>query len=309
MPFLEGCGAKAQTAVARARSGRLRVDESFARMVLELLEHDDAGLHAELLGHAALGAVVRHQRLSGNQEVTREDALARILESARRARPTSRVLDAWGGRDQELAEDVAAASLYLPPDVPFSGTVFFVVGYDIGVAAPPDIVLNVGHDHFQSVPSEVSFYAIHEAHHVGFMALRRAPELTELNNPRQLEAIISYMTQLEGMGVHAAYPLRKEQGCLDADQDYRVYVDATEAQRVTRRYAELIAKLASANRLSDDEVGEVLNAMSSGERIWYQFGALACWTMEQSRGRRAVTESIKDPKGFHSTVSDLLARV
>lgn len=309
VPLLGSCRTGPRAVVARQRSGGMRVDESFARSVLEVLEHDDSGIRAKLLEHAALEAVIRHQRLAGNQEATREDALARILESARRTRPTSRILDAWAGRDRELAEYVAGAALYLPPELQFSGTLFFVVGYDIGVAAPPDIVLNVGHDHFQTAPSEVGFYATHEAHHVGFMALRRAPALTELNDPRHLGAIIRYMTQLEGMGVHAAYLLRKERGCLGADHDYRVYADAAEAHRVTARYAELTTTLSKASRLSDEDVGAILNAMSSGERVWYQFGALACWTMEQARGRRALTESIEAPDLFDATVSDLLARV
>lgn len=283
------------------------MDESFARVVLDLLEHDDADLRGKLLEHAALAAIVRHQRLAGNQDVTREDALARILDAARRARPTSRVLDTWAGRERELAECVDAAALYLPPQPKFSGTVFFVLGYDIGVAAPPDIVLNVGHDHFQTAPSEVGFYATHEAHHVGFLALRRVPSLTDLNEPRHLRAIVRYMTQLEGMGVHAAYPLRRDRGCLGADRDYRIYTDPAEARRVTARYAELIASLSKVTRLSDEEVGAVLDAMSSGERVWYQFGALACWTMERACGRDAVAEAVANPELFDNTVSELVA--
>jgi hypothetical protein len=42
-------------------------------------------------------------------------------------------------------------------------------------------------------------------------------------------------------------------------------------------------------------------------RIWYQFGALACWTMERASGRRALTESITNQDLFDGTVSDLIA--
>jgi hypothetical protein len=54
-------------------------------------------------------------------------------------------------------------------------------------------------------------------------------------------------------------------------------------------------------------VGALLTAMSSGERIWYQFGALACWELERTRGRPALIASITSPDLFAKVVSDLLA--
>ena len=77
-PLLGSCRTSHRATGARLRSA-IRVDESFARLVLELLEHDEAGVRAMLLGHSALAAVVRHQRLAGNQDATTENALARIL--------------------------------------------------------------------------------------------------------------------------------------------------------------------------------------------------------------------------------------
>lgn len=305
-PLFVGC-AKPVRSPGAPRESAHRVDSSFARLLLEA--HDLPVRRQKLLEHGALSAMLRHQRLAGNSGATREEVLAKILDSVKRNPVTASVLDAWRGREQELAEHADAAASLLPPEGRFAGTVYLVMGYDIGVAAPPDIVLNVAHEHFLHDPSELGFYATHEAHHVGFLGSRRAPALVELNEPQRLESVVRYMTQLEGMGVHAAYARRRALGALAADRDYRIYLDPTEARRVSARYAQLCAPLATARRLTDAEVGTVLEGMSSGERVWYQFGALACWTLEREKGARALVESIERPRIFQETVSRLLASV
>jgi hypothetical protein len=281
----------------------VHVDASFARAVIQ----SHVGLEQKLLDHPALAAMVRHQRMSGRQDATPASVLASVLDAVRRAPPTSHVLDAWREHHAELADDVAAAAAYLPAGSRFTGTVYLVVGYDIGVASPPDILLNVAHEHFQDAPSELGFYAAHEAHHVGFLAVRPFPALTHLDDPVQLRSIVAYMTQLEGMGVHAAYPLRRDRGGLRSDRDYRVYTDSSEARRVTARYAEILAMLAQPGNISDKDIAIILGAMSSGERLWYQLGALACATLERTRGRGALIDSIASPREFDRVVAELLA--
>jgi hypothetical protein len=291
---------------AQRSSRTIRVDDSFARIAFELGTRDDADLGHKLLAHPALAAILRHEGMAGNRKATPNTTLDRILSSVRRAPPTSRVLDAWAGRDDELADFVGAAASYLASDVAFGGTVYLIVGYDIGIAASPDIALNVAHGHFQADPRELGFYATHEAHHIGFFALRGTPEVKQLNEPEQLLTLVRFYTQLEGMGVHAAYPVRAQHGALAGDADYSVYTDSAAAERVTSRYADVVDRI-SADRLGDDDVGQILGAMSSGERLWYQFGALVCSALERSRGRQAVIESITKPELFWAEATDLLA--
>lgn len=300
-PGVAGCKAGRRTISPSPGSALSRVDASFARALLS--KRCD---RTKLLQHDALGAIVRHERLAGNAGATAEELLDRVLESVEGSPKKASVLDAWDGRERELIELADAASLFLPSGSRFTGTIYLVIGYDIGVAAPPDIVLNVAHEHFLSAPSELGYYVVHEAHHVGFLRLRPAPSMTELSDPEKLQSVIRYMTQLEGMGVHAAFPPRRERGHLEADGDYRVYVDPAEARRVTTRYADLIAPLAESTHLSDREVGTLLGAMSSSERIWYRFGALVCQALERERGRRALIDSIQNPKDFEATAATLL---
>jgi hypothetical protein len=72
------------------------------------------------------------------------------------------------------------------------------------------------------------------------------------------------------------------------------------------RYRELIARATSASMIADQDVGTILTVMSSGERVWYRFGALACWTLERTRGRSALIAAITDPSVFSETTSELL---
>lgn len=297
--------AQDHSAAARPKK-RIRIDDSFARLALSSVDHASLDLRSKMLAHPALAALLRHQRLGGNRGGTLAALLDSVLESVRRSRPASGVLDAWTGREGELGAFVEAAALHLPGHLAFSGTVYLVMGYDIGVAAPPDLALNVGHEHFLNDPRELGFYATHEAHHVGFMTLRQPPALVELNEPERLQGIIRYMTQLEGMGVHAVFDVRAKHSALSADADYRIYTDPAEGQRVTARYAELVSKLSAAGPIPDDDVGMILNGMSSGERVWYRFGAFVSWTLERSRGRNALIQSITNPEIFWAVAEDLL---
>jgi len=293
--------------LARPDASRsIAVDDGFARLALKAKDRDDADLRSRLLSHPALHAMARHQRMAGSANAAPAAVLDRVLAEVRRTRPGPRVLEAWAGRYGDLGRHVVAAEALLPPGTRFGGTVFLVAGYDLGVAAPPDLLLNVAHPHFLADPRELGFYATHEAHHAGFLSLRPPPALRDLQDPARLREIVAYFTQLEGLGVHAAYALRKRQGALGADADYQVYTDPAAARRATARYAELRARIAGTQRLPDAEVGAVLEAMSSGERIWYRFGAQVAAAIERDQGRAALVDAIVHKARFQAAAESLL---
>ncbi len=305
VPGVFSCKAGRHSVLARPRRP-VRIDDSFARLLLRSGDLLSPDLRKKMLSHSALAALLRHQHLMGNQNSTSETLLDSILESVNRTHPTSDVLDAWAGREAVLSASVEDSAHHLPEDVMFKGTVYFVIGYDIGVATPPDLALNVGHEHFLNDSRELGFYATHEAHHVGFMTVRRPPALVELNKPKRLRDVIRYMTQLEGMGVHAVFNARARHDALSADDDYRIYTDRAEGQRVITRYAKLISKIQSDSPISDDDVGTILNDMSSGKRIWYRFGALVSWTLERTRGRGVLIQSIRKPDIFWDVAEEMI---
>lgn len=283
----------------------LPVDASFAEGVMRAL--GGARVRAELLRHPALAAIHRHRRLSGAPPTSDAALLDQVLRTARANAPRGRALAAWRARLPALRAAADAAGRYLPGAPRFTGSIHLVMGYDIGVAAPPDVLINLGHPHFERDPGEVPHYVTHEAHHVGFMRHRTLPPLAGLTDPRRLKAVVRTFTQLEGMGVHAAWWTRRAAGAEAGDADYRVYGDAVAARAVTRRYKALWARLDAATTLSQAEVGEVLTAMSSGQRLWYRFGALVAQRLERAQGRAALVASVRVPAAFDDTADALLA--
>jgi hypothetical protein len=279
---------------------RLSVDDTFARVALA------GGDHRALLTSGALAAVQRHRSLTGAPAKSAGAVLEELLGKIKERAAAARVLRHWRGRHAELVRCAAAARRHLPTDVGLEGTIFLAAGYDIGVVSPPDVVLNVAHPHFTAAPAELCHYVTHEVHHLGFLAVRPMPDLRRAVRTRDgVLALIRYTTQLEGMAVHAAYAPRQAAGALAADADYRVYRDPRHARDVRRAYAARIRQV-QAGAFSAQLVGEVLTALSSGERLWYRYGALVAREIEARGGREALVRTIRDPGAFDRVADELM---
>ena len=285
-----------------------QVDLSFAQLALEYQKQPTAELQAQLLAHPALAAVQRHSRLVMSRlQIDRSKLLANLLDQPSYPEQTGKVRAHWQPRKAALQTAAKACLSLLPDDVSLRGTTFFGVNYDLGVAAPPDIVLNAAHEHFRSRPEEIEYYATHEWHHVGFMPSQPMPRLTGLYKPSTLRRVIKYFTQLEGMAVHAAYAGRKRGQALATDADYIVYLDSSVAESVVARYRQLLQRTESQDELSETAVGKILEAMSSSERLWYRFGALVAWTIEERNDRETLARTVNEPWVFYEKAAELLA--
>ena len=278
------------------------VSRSFARLALAL----PPVTPRRLASTPALAALVRHQRMMGN--VIKPGALLTSILKKKIDIPAARTtLEAWRGRDSALLRYARAAKRYMPPGIDINGTIFFVTGYDIGVASPPDVAINIAHPRFLADPAEVGHYVTHEVHHLGFMARQRMPSLRRMEQPTVMATIIKHMTQMEGMAVHAAYPVRAAVDALEADADYGVYRHKEQAKKTIARYADIMALTKQKGPLSRDQINTILGAMSSGERLWYRFGALVARRVEREHGRAALARTIDDPSPFHAAAAELLS--
>jgi len=114
---------------------------------------------------------------------------------------------------------------------------------------------------------------------------------------------------MEGMAVHAAYAGRMSAGALGADADYAVYRDKEEAKKTMGRYAEILSQARQKAPLSRQQINTVLGAMSSGERLWYRFGALAARRVERDHGTTTLAGTVDDPARFHAAALALLAEL
>ena len=271
------------------------IDLSFAERSLA-----GAGVD-ELAGHPAVTALVRHQRMTGNRHPDPRRIVTKILERLPDADRTAAVLAAWRAQAPALQAAMEAASEYLPTGSPGPQHLYAVIGYDIGVAAPPDVVLNAGHERFLADPTEGIYYGCHEAHHVGFLHHRVFPDVTALGEPGVLAEVVDFVTQMEGMAVHAARPLREQAGAMAADPDYSVYLSEEKASEVTAAWTAQRARCGTTGPDTGDVIGEVMDAMTSGGRLAYMYGAVVCERIEKGYGRAALVASILDPTAFYAT--------
>ncbi len=293
-------------AVAPPARADFAVDDTFARLALRHLGGED--LRAELLALPALAAIVRHHHMSGNRGATAEQVLDATLGDPIDIDGAQRVLAYWAGREAELRLRADDALALLPADANLAGSAFLVVGYDIGVAAPPDVLLNAAHPRFIDDPAELGFYLTHEAHHVGFLDRQPIPPMDRLTDPDVLLGMIAFFTRLEGMAVHAAFGPRRAAGRLAGDPDYAVYTDDAFAASVVAAYRATLDQLDAVRPLTAEAMRAALGAMSSGSRLWYRFGALVCRRLEASGGPAAVVASIDDPTRFAAAARELVDR-
>ena len=291
----------------RGSGSRIMVDASFAELAFGHLRGPGPATRRRLVEHPALAALLRHRRMTGGGLATLEGLLERVLGRVD-VEGGERVLGYWSGRESELAGAGLRALRYLPAGTRLRGRLFLVVGYDIGVVAPPDTAINIAHPHFVGLPREVAHYATHECHHLGFLARRVMPSLERLEDPGRFKEVVRFMTQMEGMAVHAAYLPRKLASELEADQDYAVYLRPRVAGEVVGRFAEIWRSLDDGRTLDRERVGTILQAMSSGERLWYHFGALVCREIERARGRERLLDCIDEPETFWGTACEVMER-
>ena len=290
------------------RSSELTVDCEFAVLTLQWAATKDPAIRTRLEAHPALASLVQHQKISGNAAASASTLLDGILGKAVDVDAVSSVLDWARDHEDEVSRHALMALEYLPASVHLFGRIYLVTGYDIGIASPPDVAINVAHDHFLDAPQEIEHYATHEAHHLGFLALRRPPALAGLDDPHRLLEVVHFFTQMEGMAVHAAYPERRLARALETDSDYRIYTDQVHARSICSRYLEVLSPALAGEPLRDQDVGTILGAMSSSERLWYRVGALVSEQIEREQGRGALIASIQAPEMFRAATETLLTR-
>lgn len=271
-------------------------DWNFARRILE---SDPNSPHTDLFELPAFAALIRHQILSGNPSPDEDILLSGVLQNIPDRNGARILMEKWENRDNDIIEYSREALRYLPCKTWLSGRIFFVTGYDIGIAAPPDVAINIAHQHFINHPDDVGYYLTHEVHHLGFLSYRTMPPIMEsLRTRKGLLDLIFFMTQMEGMAVHAAYNRRKAEGHLEDDDDYRLYYDPAKCLHIRTRFREICDSIADKESPSDAEISATLNAMSSGERLWYRYGALVSAKLENEHGLEALVASIEEPDIF-----------
>ncbi len=287
-------------------------DFSFIDAMRQYRENPTTEQKQKLAAHPAIGAIARHHQMTRGSSAANEELLEEMLARERDPKKTQRIVEYWRQRPGELRRLIRAAFSYLPQDTHLDGRVFFVTHHNDCIVAPPDAVVDLSLPFFTD-PEAIGVTILHEVHHIGFIHHQKydGPYLTE--EPERLLKLVQYATQMEGMAVHAVYPIIKDRLTPELlsgrfTQDYRVYVDPAHANEICRAYSRIYRQVSQAKTLTDGEVETILTDMTNGKRLWYQFGAWIAWEIEKNQGVTRLAESIRQPRIFQATADKLMVR-
>jgi Putative zinc dependent peptidase (DUF5700) len=293
----------------------LAFDASFARQAIEYLRSNDRDLIEGMAESPAISHILNHAR-NFDYDVPKESRTALVSslvgpqnKQAGRSAICARSIAYFSGPMLSDPHWINDALGYLPADFRFHGTLFLTFGYDIGVAFGPNASLNCTHSHFDDHPRELLYYAIHELHHVGFMAYQKPPKMLDMKSCADLLHLVEYSTQMEGMAVLAAYKRRHEDHALADDPDYVALEDGKRMQADLASYFRDYDYLKSRRtQLADPDAWAIIERMSSGERLWYRIGAYMAQRIEASKGRAVLATLIKQgPEQFIATYESLFS--
>jgi len=192
---------------------------------------------------------------------------------------------------------------YLPAGVAADATLHITWGYDIGVSTEGHASLNFAHPHFLADPQEIWFYCMHELHHAGVFRLHPPASVAGIGTVHELYDFVRYATFLEGLAVHTARAARRMAGAEAGDADYVVLNDADRRKHAIERYRDRLSFLRAefGNELGDAH-WQVVEDMSSGERLWYVTGAAMADAIEKARGRAGLLRVVAaGPDDFFAT--------
>jgi hypothetical protein len=194
-----------------------------------------------------------------------------------------------------FAEDVALQ--FLPKDFRFMGCMFFTLGYDIGVVYGKNCSLNLAHTIFQNSMEEIAYYAIHEIHHIGFIALKggQMPSFGTLKTRSDMARLIEYCTHLEGMAVYTSLYLRQKEGAADMIGDYIALNSPQQLNNMECEFFEIYRHFKNNPDvpLSQNDFSKI-NILSDEKRLWYIVGAHIAKTIDQLLGRESLTALISE---------------
>lgn len=292
-----------------------RIDTTFAHRALDFIETGDQRLLSTIADTEGARHLAAHARWAST--LTGEasgalDLVSRILTSPaitavdpHRTRKTLSLIEENLEAQQRCWDE---ASSYLPPDALSETRLFFTVGYDIGVAVSGNASVNIAHKHFSGHTDELWFYCVHELHHAGFQKYNPLPALAEIRTAGDLSDLITYLTTMEGMAVHAALNWRTKAGALCSDSDYAALSDAVRMDMYERDFFSLYRDLAAkpSSPLQRDD-WNILGRMSTGDRLWYRVGAKMAHEIDKEFGREILIGTVlEDPAVFFSRYAALI---
>ena len=198
-------------------SSRVKIDSSFANLVLQYCSNPSETLILQITKHIVAKKILSNAQISNLDPIDMKDFWIEILEREK-------------DRGEEYMSEVKSCITYikenidtlysfidelynyLPDGFDFNCTLYLHVGYDIGIVAEGDALLNVGHSIFHQNKRELLYFALHELHHVGYTHyLEAVSSLSEIQTTKDLVGLIERLTHLEGTATYAVKEIRERE--------------------------------------------------------------------------------------------------
>ncbi len=274
------------------------IDLSFLNLVSEYLMKPTSELIEEISQHEAAKKTHIHAERYGNTEEPLFVFWKNILERDSTQSPLimkriRKSLDYINSNRLTMTESLVEVSEYLPDDLNLSCKLYGMIGYDIGIVSEGDAFLNLAHPHFDNEPRELTYFAMHEVHHVGYISYNPSRSLSDIKTTNDLLWLVHYATHLEGMGVYTPLRRRLRDGCI-SHEDYQVLKNPEETETRLKRYFDYLEKLkAEESRPLTDSDFDIIEEMSGkNQRLWYIAGAYMAEAIDTKSSRQALTDTI-----------------
>ena len=262
-------------------------DFTFAELAIKFLETDDTDYLHAIVKTDATTHITNHAARFGGWNGSPLELIAQLLKSIGKESLPYIVRNLAFAHEHIMGKADVVALQLLPKDAEFSGKIFFTCGYDIGVAYGENCSLNLAHPKFLADKHELIYYAIHELHHVGFIACKNGVMASlDVSTRKEMARLIEYLTHMEGMGTYAPFALRKQENALNGDSDYVTLQNSAWLNELNREYFEIYRYFKdNPDEVLIDDDWRKLEILSDGKRLWYIVGAHIARTIDEHFGR------------------------
>ncbi len=287
-------------------SDGVKIDYSFTELTLQYLTNPSEELMLQISKHIVARKIFSNAQISDpnlkdikefwkeilDQEKNKgEDHLHKIKSCIAYVRDNT----------ESLLEHVNEIYSYLPGDFIFDCTLYLHIGYDIGIVAEGDALLNVGHDIFQQNKRELIYFALHELHHVGYTHYNDLEiSFSDIQTRDDFLKLIEKLTHLEGTATYAIKEIRERDNQLSFF-DYEVLNNKEKRTESVNEYIQIYDKYKYAkNLLVEDSDFEILDIMfGMNKRLWYITGAHMAEEIDKKLGRKELNQTIiEGPESF-----------
>ena len=280
-------------------SSGVKIDLSFAEIVLKYFSNPSEDLFNQITKHIVAKKILSNAQIFSQDPIDIEDFWVKILEREKNKGEEyilkiKSCISYIKNNVDTLYAFIDELYSYLPDNFVFDCNLYLDIGYDIGIVAEGDALLNVGHPIFHQNKRELLYFALHELHHVGFTEyIDTLRPLSEIKNREDFANLIERLTHLEGTATYSIKEIREREK-QPLFFDYKILQDKEKLATSAAEYFEIYDKYKSSEKLLIEENDfEILEIMSGkNKRLWYVVGAHMAEEIDKKLGREELNKTI-----------------